>query len=157
MGLWPVFMSVHSVCVCWLWKSEKGVGSPGTGVTNGCEQPCGCWKLSPGSLEKQTVLLTTGHLSSPVATFLMMPSLQWSELETTQRLEKQNKTQTNKTHNYWSKVLPWGCLWFYSFCDEISNSYDNGATKTHLFPSPQVTRRCREMSYHRTFHPLTSI
>ena len=23
----------------------KCVGSPGTGITDGCELPCGCWKL----------------------------------------------------------------------------------------------------------------
>lgn len=65
MGVCPVFISVHNVCVCWLWRSEEGVGSSGTGVTSGCKEPCRCWKLSPGPLEEQPGLLTTGHLSSP--------------------------------------------------------------------------------------------
>jgi hypothetical protein len=40
------------VCLC------KGVGSPGTGVIDGCEQPYGYWDLNPGPLEEQPVLLT---------------------------------------------------------------------------------------------------
>lgn len=32
------------VCLC------EGVGSPGSGVTDSSEVPCGCWKLNQGSL-----------------------------------------------------------------------------------------------------------
>ena len=32
--------------------------SPGTGVMNGCEPPCGCWELDPDPLEEQTMLLS---------------------------------------------------------------------------------------------------
>jgi hypothetical protein len=28
-------------------------------ITDGCEPPCGCWKLNSGPLEEQSVLLTT--------------------------------------------------------------------------------------------------
>jgi hypothetical protein len=31
---------------------------PGTGITNGCKPPDGCWKLNLGPLEEQPVLLT---------------------------------------------------------------------------------------------------
>ena len=34
------------------------VRSPGTGITDCCELPCGCWELNWGPLEKQPVLLT---------------------------------------------------------------------------------------------------
>lgn len=34
--------------------TEEGVRSPGTGVMNGCEPPCGCWD----PLQKHQVLLT---------------------------------------------------------------------------------------------------
>jgi hypothetical protein len=27
-------------------------------ITDGCEPPCGCWKLNSGSLEEQSVFLT---------------------------------------------------------------------------------------------------
>lgn len=37
---------------------EYLVQSGGTGVTDGCELPCGCWESNPGPLEKQPVLLT---------------------------------------------------------------------------------------------------
>jgi hypothetical protein len=40
------------VCLC------KGVRSSGTGVTDRCELPCGCWELNLGPLEEQPVLLT---------------------------------------------------------------------------------------------------
>ena len=30
-------------------KSEKGIRCPGTGVKNGYEPPCGCWKSNLGS------------------------------------------------------------------------------------------------------------
>jgi hypothetical protein len=34
-------------------------GSPGTGVTDSCELPCGSWELNQGGLKEQPVLLTT--------------------------------------------------------------------------------------------------
>lgn len=40
----PACMCVHSMHVWGLRRSEEGVGSPGTGVTDGCEPPCG-WML----------------------------------------------------------------------------------------------------------------
>jgi hypothetical protein len=41
-----------------LWGLEEGVGSHGTGVTGGCEPPCGCWELDLGPLQEQFGLLT---------------------------------------------------------------------------------------------------
>lgn len=34
-------------------KSEEGVGSHGTEVTDGYESPCGCWELKTGPLQEQ--------------------------------------------------------------------------------------------------------
>lgn len=45
----------HAWC---LWKSEEGIGSPETGVTDGWEAPCGCWEMNTGTLKEQQVLLT---------------------------------------------------------------------------------------------------
>jgi hypothetical protein len=45
--------------------SEKGAGSPKTGVTESCELPGGCWELNPGPLETQPVLLTIGPFLLP--------------------------------------------------------------------------------------------
>lgn len=39
------------ICLC------QGVRSPGTGVTDSCELPWGCWELNPGPLEEQLVFL----------------------------------------------------------------------------------------------------
>jgi hypothetical protein len=34
----------------------EGVGAPGTGVTDSCELPCGCWEPNLSPLEEQPVL-----------------------------------------------------------------------------------------------------
>ena len=39
---------------------KESVRSPGTGVTDSCESPHGCWGLNPSPLEEQPVLLTAG-------------------------------------------------------------------------------------------------
>lgn len=54
---------VYSTCMSTVQTAEEGVRSSGTGLTDGCEPPCGCWD-SLGLLEQQSVL----HLSSPVFT-----------------------------------------------------------------------------------------
>lgn len=46
-------MSLHAE------RAIEGVWSPGTGVTSNCEQPCRFWESNPGSLEEDSVLLTT--------------------------------------------------------------------------------------------------
>jgi hypothetical protein len=42
-------------------------------ITDGCEPPCGCWELSSGPLEEQSVLLTAEPSLQPqCSTFLML-------------------------------------------------------------------------------------
>ena len=41
------------VCLC------ENIESPGTGVTDSCELPCGCGELNLGPLGEQSVFLTT--------------------------------------------------------------------------------------------------
>lgn len=57
------FMSVHDMHAC-LRRSEKGVRSLGTAVTDGCKT---LWVpgTEPGPLEKQPVLVTTELSVSP--------------------------------------------------------------------------------------------
>lgn len=40
------------------WRPEEGIQSPETGVTDGCELPCGCREQNSGLLKQQQVLLT---------------------------------------------------------------------------------------------------
>lgn len=40
-------------------RTEEGLGSPGTGVTDGGESPSGYWESNFTSLEKRPVLLTS--------------------------------------------------------------------------------------------------
>lgn len=42
-----------------LQKPEEGLESPGTGVTDGCEAPCGGLELNMGHLEEQLAVLTS--------------------------------------------------------------------------------------------------
>lgn len=49
------------------WLCE-GVRSPGTRVTDRCEQLCGCWELIPHPLEEQPMLLTTEASLQPLST-----------------------------------------------------------------------------------------
>lgn len=48
------------VCLC------EHFGSPGTGVTNHCEQLSGCWKLNLGALQGQQVLFVTEPCLQPL-------------------------------------------------------------------------------------------
>lgn len=48
-------MPVHHVGALCLWKPEGGIESSGTGIRDSRKMPCGCWKLTPGALEKQPV------------------------------------------------------------------------------------------------------
>lgn len=59
-----MYTTVLSACMYmhelhWLpRRPEDSFGYIGTGITDGSKTPCGCWKLSPGSLHEQQVLLT---------------------------------------------------------------------------------------------------
>ena len=59
MGILPAY--VCTACMQFPLRSEEGIGSLGTEVTDSCELPGGCWELNPASLEEQPqpVPLTT--------------------------------------------------------------------------------------------------
>ena len=46
-----VYLCALLVCLS-LGRTDKGVGSLGTGVVDGCELPHGCWELNLGPLEE---------------------------------------------------------------------------------------------------------
>jgi hypothetical protein len=48
----------------------EGVGSPGNGVTDSCELPCGCWEMNLSPMDEQLMLLTAGPSVSPTTLFL---------------------------------------------------------------------------------------
>lgn len=58
-------MYVHYMCAWCLWKQERTIGFPGTGVTESCGPPYGCWALTLGLPQEQQVILALSHLSSP--------------------------------------------------------------------------------------------
>ena len=45
------------MCAWCPWKPEKGIGFPGTEVTDDCDPPCGCWESNPDPLGMEPVLL----------------------------------------------------------------------------------------------------
>lgn len=56
-----IFVCLNA-CLCspWVWclqRTEVSVEFSGTGVTHGCERPCGCWELNPGRAVSQLGLL----------------------------------------------------------------------------------------------------
>lgn len=42
MGVLSAFMSLHHIMPGALGGARRGCWIPGTGVTDACEQPCGC-------------------------------------------------------------------------------------------------------------------
>ena len=48
----------------------EGIRSPGTGVTDSCELPCGCWELNLCPLGEQPALLTSEPSLQPLVSFL---------------------------------------------------------------------------------------
>lgn len=59
MRVLPACLCICVPCVYLVPEvAREGVGSPGTGFADGCEQPCACWESNPGPLEEQAVSLT---------------------------------------------------------------------------------------------------
>jgi hypothetical protein len=58
-----LYLYVSSTCVH--MRPEESVEIPWAGVSGGCESLCGCWEPNLGSLQEQSMLLTTEHLFSP--------------------------------------------------------------------------------------------
>ena len=59
--------------------------SPGTGSSDSCELPCGCWELNPGPLEEQSVLLTAEPFLQPPHVALNKSAYQMRGTENTQQ------------------------------------------------------------------------
>ena len=50
-------MCLCPICIQFPQAPEEGVGSPGIGVTDGCEWPCGHWESNTDPLGEQLVLI----------------------------------------------------------------------------------------------------
>ena len=53
--LWPYLFHICGYTVTVFRHSRRQHWMP---ITDGCEPPCGCWELTSGPLEEQSVLLT---------------------------------------------------------------------------------------------------
>lgn len=58
MGVW-LHVYLCTMCMQCPRRPEESTGSPGAGVTGGCQMLCGCWESNWGSLKKRPVLLAT--------------------------------------------------------------------------------------------------
>lgn len=52
-----MYVYMYHVCGWCSQRSGKSAGSPGAGVTESCELPCGCWVLNPSPLQGVTTAL----------------------------------------------------------------------------------------------------
>lgn len=59
MNILPASMSIYHVHAWHFQKPEDSVGSPEIGVKDACDPLFGIWFLNLGSLEAQSLLLTT--------------------------------------------------------------------------------------------------
>lgn len=53
-------MYMYHACAWHHWRSEGGIGSPKTRVTDDCKPPCVCWELNLGSSALATSALNHG-------------------------------------------------------------------------------------------------
>jgi hypothetical protein len=56
---------MYHVSVYYSKKPEVGVLSPGTGISDSCESPYGCWGTSQQTLKEHSVILPTELSVSP--------------------------------------------------------------------------------------------
>lgn len=74
LNFFNILVFCFHVCLCIPFKlCQQRHQIPGTGGINGCEPACGCWKSTPGPLEKQLALWTA-------ETSLQLSLFFWSSL-----------------------------------------------------------------------------
>lgn len=59
LSVLPECMCVYHLYACCPRKSEKGIGSPGNGVTGGSEPPCAVLGIGPRSSARASGALTS--------------------------------------------------------------------------------------------------
>lgn len=60
----PAHIYVYHISIWCLQRSEEGIGSPRTGVIDGCKPTCGYRASNLSPLQEQQMLLTTEIQSS---------------------------------------------------------------------------------------------
>ena len=61
-----IHMHMYSTCTPGAHRDQKCVSDPlGTGVTDSCESPCGCWELTWVLWKNSQCSYPLSHLSSP--------------------------------------------------------------------------------------------
>lgn len=70
-----------TTCVQCSWQPAGGTEFPGTGTTDSCKLPCGCWDLNVDPVEEQWSLTTKGaglslcFLQPPLGETVELPAL----------------------------------------------------------------------------------
>jgi hypothetical protein len=71
MSILPAYMSMQHLCTWYPQRTEEGVRTPGTGITDSCEPLCGDLELTLSSLEEHPVLLLTEPPLQPLEKLLL--------------------------------------------------------------------------------------
>jgi hypothetical protein len=58
-------------------RPEEGTGLPGTGVTDGCELPCGCWEFIPGALNPRASFAVIFYILRFYTNFYLKIERKW--------------------------------------------------------------------------------
>jgi len=66
----------HMLAWC-MQRLQSDTELPGTGVTDGCEPPCGFWELNPSPLQEQQVLLISKPSLQPHLISSFNKTYQW--------------------------------------------------------------------------------
>jgi hypothetical protein len=69
MSVLPACVPLYHLYAWSVQRTEEDIGSPGTGVTGGCEPLFGCWESNLGPVQEKQVFLTTELTLQPPAVF----------------------------------------------------------------------------------------
>lgn len=105
-GVLSACISVFHLYVYCPHRPEMASDCPGTWVTDGCEQLCGCWESDPGLLEEHPLFLT---MESSLPPHLQNFHLNFS-------LDRIFFNQISKFRNF---SLSW--VWFYFLLKDLFN------------------------------------
>lgn len=85
-----------ATCMQWPQRSKESMrGFPRPRVTEGCEPPCGCWKLSLGPPQEYHIL--DGWAISPIPTHILLQTIPFFKSKNTSELFKDGSSK----HIFW--------------------------------------------------------
>lgn len=128
-------MGVSSVCMSVPDAHRYTIRSPGPGLTDSCELPCGCWKLNLGPLQEQQVLLTvtTWSFKGRVDCFK-----HWCGMESSQSLNSLPREHQGPVHHVQTSpgIRWWGCHLHLIVSCLVQSAETLRVCPQHIWPIP---------------------